>query len=359
MPDDRVITVFLDDGNTIDYKLRGLSEDEIPVWAEFCASVFSYKEHPPPPSYFERHYTKDPRRDASLVRVACTNTGQIISSCRVFPRTISAAGTNNINNNNNGNEPTMTTLEAGGIGEVCTDTNHRRRGLSKALLMDAMNIMTERGIPTSLLHSAPTYFPVYSGVGYTCTNTQWSVISVDRKRLESSNNNVRLAEFPTDTARLMKVHQEYSEKRFLGTIIRSEQYWNEYLANDLEGTIYVVVDEKDVIAGWVSLRPRGDRSQIRDFGCDRTLMDTSQVLSVLLYTAMASVDTDVVELQLPSVILNEVQASASQSSYVNWSTVIREDDLGWMYKTLQDGVADIPEAIDEQHPHLIWPADTF
>lgn len=341
MPD-KVVAVALDDGDTINYTVRGLSEDEIPAWAEFCASVFSYKEDPPPPCYFARHYANDPRRDAAMVRVACTEAGRIVSSCRVFQRTISAG---------NGE-----TVEAGGIGEVCTDTDHRRRGLSKLLLTDAMDMMADRGMQTSLLHSAPAFFPVYGGVGYTCTTSKWSVVSVN-KRLLASSDNVRMAAFPKDTARLMKVHQDYSEKRFLGTIVRSEQYWNEYLAKELEGTIYVVI-EKGVIAGWMSLRPRSGRYQIRDFGCDRTLVDTSQALSVLLSTAMACVEADVVEIQLPTAVVNEVRATPD-ASYINWSMVMNENDLGWMYKTLRDGAADIPGAVDGEHSHLIWPADTF
>lgn len=98
------------------YCLRGIVNDtEIERWAEFCASVFAYKANPPPASYFTRHYFNDPfARAPSLIRIA-VHEDAIVASCRVFARRISLTGGQ--------------TVIAGGIGEVCTSADHRRRGM--------------------------------------------------------------------------------------------------------------------------------------------------------------------------------------------------------------------------------------
>ena len=338
---DKVIQIVLQNGMTLKYTLRGLKDDEIHSWAQFCAIVFRDKDNPPPAVYFERHYYNDPRREARLVRVACTEDGNIVSSCRVFQKTISAGKGR--------------TLEAGGIGEVCTDVDHRKRGLSKYLLHNAIDIMKACGMQTSLLHSAPAFVSVYQrGGGYHCTTSHWSVVTIDCSLLRLSVN-VRMAEFPKDTARLMRIHYEYSETRFSGMVIRSEQYWNDYIAKELEGTLYVLVDN-DVIVGWLSVRHHSGRYQMRDFGCDHTMMETSQVLSALLPSAVGNVGSIV--LALPSAVLEEIQVSNLKS--LNWSEEKSEVDLGWMYKTLQEDALDMIDiSLDKESPHLIWPADSF
>jgi hypothetical protein len=117
-----------DDAEEQSYVLRGLKEREILQWASFCASIFAYKESPPPPDYFSRHYYNDPDRQSSFIRVAVSQKdNEIVASCRIFARKISTK---------NGSF-----LKAGGIGEVCTSPHHRKRGLSKELLQDCIRIM--------------------------------------------------------------------------------------------------------------------------------------------------------------------------------------------------------------------------
>ena len=106
--------------------------------------------------------------------------GEIVSSVRIFRRTLSAPGQ-------------YRTIEAGGIGEVCTSTNHQRRGLSKLLLKDALSIMStsskcdkENGMKCSLLHANPDFRPVYNKVGgYESVKSEWSVVPIQLKHLRN------------------------------------------------------------------------------------------------------------------------------------------------------------------------------
>lgn len=350
---EKTITVALQDETSVEYVMRGLNDDEIGTWAEFCASVFSYKANPPPASYFERHYYNDPNRQASFVRVMVTaDTSEIVSSCRVFVREIS------LGSDENGE---IKTAQAGGIGEVCTSEAHRKRGLSKLLLHNAIEIMKDRNnMQVSLLHASPEFFPVYQkGGGYSNTVSKWSVLSIQIDKLPTSDN-IRLAEFPRDTKRLQSLHQEYSESSFVGCIVRSEKYWNEYLSKELDGSLYVI-EKDDIIIAWMSLRNRGSRLQLREFGCDVgnfSVETFGQLLEKCLEdsfqdTAEGSGEGFTMDLHLPSFVAEPIMSS----EFVKGAPTA-EDDMGWMYLTLQDGGVDVVN-LNQTRPHLIWPSDSF
>jgi predicted GNAT family N-acyltransferase len=366
--------VQLEDETEVSYILRGLSESEIGPWAAFCASVFAYKANPPTFSYFESHYRNDPNREASLIRVAFSNN-QMVASVRVFLRSISD-GQGGI-------------FQAGGIGEVCTHSDHRRRGLSKFLLHDAIEIMkTKRhNLQVSLLHAAPEFFPVYEKAGgyVCCTTSRWSVVSIiqlveqqekQHARTWTPTNNdtsysVREAQFPDDTEHMQKLHQTYSERRFAGCIIRTKDYWNDYLSKELVGSLFVLEQSnnngKELVVAWLSIRSRGGRYQLREFGLDSNQVTATVALPLLLGRAMKQLEDNAndgvavssrFDLALPTAVLDEIRPD--KVSFVDWSTETLENDIGWMYKTLREGISGMDQVLKSKEiPHLIWPADSF
>ncbi|KAI2504655.1 hypothetical protein MHU86_9765 [Fragilaria crotonensis] len=320
-------SVAVEDGSIVEYTMRGLHEHEIGAWARFCASVFSYKPNPPPSSYFERHYRNDPLAEADLVRVILCNDGVIVSSCRIFQKEVSLG---------NG-----ATVAAGGIGEVCTSAAHRRRGLSKYLLHNAMDIMKLRRMDISFLHAAPEFFPVYErGGGYASTHSEWSVATLQLDQLIAAGTDslsmysTRLAEFPKDTKRLQLLHKEYSEQKFAGCIVRSEEYWNIYLSQELDGALHVLEDNSKGVVAWMSLRQRGDRFQMREFGCDTANCPVELALPHLVKTCLLDFNapsTTTIELHLPAFVLRSL--GSAHCKYVQG--VVEEEDLGWMYVPLR------------------------
>jgi len=341
------------------YTLRGVADDgEIKSWTEFCASVFAYKANPPPPSYFMRHFRNDPfARAPSLIRIV-VHEGAIVASCRVLRRPISLTGGK--------------TITAGGIGEVCTGAHHRRRGLAKELLQDAIQIMqADKEMKVSLLHAAPKFFPVYEKSGYSCTRSRWTEVTIETSTLLQSSivgstKVVRHARFPDDTPQFMKLHQAYSEQRFAGCIVRSEEYWNSYISEELQGSLWVLEDENKNedgrILGWLSIRQRGESFQLREFGC-RFVEQVPQTFETLLVHQVAVAEKEMASLQsfklnMPTQVLEEVQARQELANFVKSTT--NNDDLGWMYKALdgKDGSISMP-AISLSRPHLIWPSDSF
>ncbi|KAL7449501.1 hypothetical protein ACHAWC_001555 [Mediolabrus comicus] len=423
---------------TVTYHLRSLRQqsstnstttnnvnDDIQRWTKFCASVFSYKPSPPPPEYFARHFYNDPRCDASLVRVLihCPSSnngdddndeklnGEIVSSVRIFRRTLSTGGA--AANSSNSGDGGATTIEAGGIGEVCTSPNHQRRGLSKILLKDAINIMfTSRdntkshggdggGMSCSLLHANPEFRPVYNKIGgYKSVPSRWSLVPIQLNKLTTKVTDVdynstkryitRQAKFPNDVSQLQALHTEYSEKRFI-TIIRSTEYWNDYVSAELGDSLWVleeVVEEggaKDnKIIAWLAIRKRGDRYQLREFGVDRdhesSIVNlTAFALKTLLRVALqqagedAHVNSDkMVNLLLPSVVLSDIIQDSMKGetradgdcdyTFFDSKDIVEENDDGWMYVVFDRSAPNVLELTLRENdpvPHLIWPTDSF
>jgi hypothetical protein len=403
-PSTHIIT--LKDNSTTHYHLRGLlrqQQHDIQKWTQFCASVFAYKPSPPPPEYFARHFYNDPRCDASLVRVMihCPNaanddeaqkmTGEIVSSVRIFRRTLS------IGSSNSGGA----TIEAGGIGEVCTSPDHQRRGLSKILLKDAINIMStscdgvgDSGgmMSCSLLHANPEFRPVYNKVGgYECVPSKWSLVPIKLNKLvinsstdETNKWTTRQAIFPQDVSQLKALHTEYSEKRLI-TITRSTEYWTNYVSAELGESLWVLEDDASIVA-WLSIRKRGDRYQLREFGADRNKHSISNIISFalkrLLGVALQQIGEDVhvdsekkVSLLLPTFILSDMQQEKMNGannevgsnheddySLFDNDSVVEENDDGWMYVVFdksEPNVLELTMRAKDPVPHLIWPTDSF
>ena len=415
-------TITLPDGSTQTYHLRSLTEDDIQRWSEFCASVFSYKPNPPPASYFAKHYHNDPRRDASLIRVLihCPNntleerqSGEIVSSVRIFRRTLSAPG----------QYPKQET-EAGGIGEVCTSTNHQRRGLSKILLKDALNIMStsskseDNGMEYSLLHANPDFRPVYNKVGgYEGVKSEWSVVPIQLKHLSTINTfharsdgwALRQADllqdyYRQDIEQLHCIHQSYSEERFI-TVKRSKKYWQEYVSAELGETLWVLAHpdfddcEYTEVKAWMSIRKRGDRYQLREFGYDKHCFNKEYDISVsscfrhLLGVALEHAGEKVgadkeVQFVLPTFILSDIKEECNETgveeddeeeeeeeeeednsvvstpSFMNIKEATEENDNGWMYVNFNNdssrqSILELTTRESSPIPHLIWPTDSF
>lgn len=420
------------------YTLHSLQDDQdILKWSEFCASCFRDKKPVPPPSlYFLRHFFNDPWRDANLVFVMQyrathstssdnllrlqldhpqnNNDNVIVASTRVFLREISLGHSGK-------------TCWVGGIGEVCTDPSHRRRGLAKRLLHRAIEVMREykhdeRKLEYSLLHASPSLMKVYeTSANYRGVATHWNILTLQnnnsrhkqshiddnivpqRSDPSLSNNkhlSIRLASFPKDTAQLQRIHKEYSQDRFVGCIIRTRDYWNEYLSKEIGDSMFVLCsdDEQqhDKILSWMSIKVRSDtRIQLRDFGCCKNSCRTENismatVFSMLLHhilatdknvsclwssdtttsastttttaAAAAASSSSFLELAIPSPIYQELLESSSYSSsssltldsigsWLDQSIPVREEcDPGWMYKNLQGSLE--PE---QDHDGLLQP----
>jgi hypothetical protein len=107
---------------------------------------------------------------------------------------------------------------------------------------------------------------------------------------------------------------------------------------------------------WMSLRLRGERFQLREFGCDRSRIVTKTALSQLLHVCLRDCTYDtLVALHMPTFILEEMEETPV---FIQQGSIQEENDLGWMYLTLKPGGVDMVTT-SQTRPHLIWPSDSF
>lgn len=384
------------------YNPTTLTETEIIEWSEFCAKCFSYKANPPSSRYFQRHFYNDPRRDASLIHVMryeipkeddndnCLQRTEMVSSVRVFKRIVSLGRKGD-------------TLVAGGIGEVCTHISHQRKGLAKRLLQFALeNVQGNESLKMqiSMLHASPQLTKVYeSSAGYKSVVSHWSVLpfvllppllqqNEEWNSMKRSHHGayIRLAKFPQDTLAMQKIHEEYSQDRLVGCIIRTPEYWNDYLSKEIGDSLFVLMVEQTIVA-WMSIRSRSEnRFQLREYGIvnSTTLqqwnLTNTNVFSILFQRAIkqhlsdnessttnTNAHEETLELHLPTFVLKELQETCLKdhgSNTLQWidfrnPMIYSEDDHGWMYKLLNANQKNIFDIVEEGVSHLIWPSDSF
>jgi len=191
-------------------------------------------------------------------------------------------------------------------------------------------------------------------------------------------------------SQLQPLHTEYSEKRFI-TIIRSTEYWNDYVSAEVGDSLWVleeVVEEgggKDnKIISWLAIRKRGDRYQLREFGVDRDHESpivnlTAFALKTLLCVALQQAGEDVhdnsdkmVNLLLPSVVLSDIIQESMKGetradgdcdyTFFDAKDIVEENDDGWMYVVFDRSAPNVLELTLRENdpvPHLIWPTDSF
>ena len=276
----------------------------------------------------------------------------------------------------------------------------------------------------SFLHASPTYRGYYEKVGgYVSVRSEWSVVPVDVGRipppppdLKQEDDDffvVRRAEFPRDAKTLRRLHATYSEKRFV-TVVRSRMYWETYVSAELGDGLWVLVtpsssssssvsagntaddsddddggDEEgggggggggdDVVVAWMSVRERGGRYQLREFGLDRDRLTTTAAVRGLLGAALGRTGNGVISLLLPSFVLSEIKeertndiavvddedsssSSSSSASFIMIEDAMDENDDGWMYANFDESrpsLVDLITRAEGRIPHLIWPTDSF
>ena len=272
--------------------------------------------------------------------------------------------------------------------------------LSKLLLKDAIGIMSssfeeagEDGMSCSLLHASVDFRPVYSKVGgYESVRSEWSVVPVNLQRLTNKIRSddsgdegwhIRQARFPEDAIQLQRLHAKYSENRFI-TVVRSVQYWKEYVDAELGDTLWVMCgpaggDDSNNIMGWMSVRTRGDRYQLREFGMNTSSDEsalTSFVVQRLLGVTLDQVGEIIVSedkevsLLIPTFILSEMKQEIADGRcrgdgtlFLNIDEAMEENDDGWMYvnfdRSRTPSVLELTTRETDPIPHLIWPTDSF
>ena len=220
-------------------EFRALHPEELETWLDHVTSVFSGSRQ-----YFSNHWHNDPWQDAEGIRVA-VDKGTIVSTVRVFIRKIFLHG-----------EP----ITVGGIGEVSTRPDYRRRGIATQLLQDSIRFMESRDIVVSVLFGSQR---IYSIEGWEKVPRYYARQSFTADK--QSEWEVRPANFDdeVEVKRLSDLYNRYARK-FNGTVVRDEiTYWTKWVRTESPNAW--VAERDGNIEGYISVARREDGLSVKEF----------------------------------------------------------------------------------------------
>lgn len=192
--------------NENNYAVETLKPEDFDEWVNHCGSIFEVGA-----AYFRRHFVADPHKDYNSVFII-KGDGQIISTVRVFDRQVYIGG--NI-------------YKMGGIGEVSTNPEYRKRGLSGKILDVAVDYMKNNGFTISLLGTG--YFSHYAKHGFSQVNEYSKYVSGEAKYGEHDIRPLNPGNFHD-----MSVLYELYSKEMNFPIVRNKEYWKTWCAGEIK-----------------------------------------------------------------------------------------------------------------------------
>lgn len=250
-------------------------EEELVPWLDLCDACFRSSRE-----YFESHYTLDPDRDHTLIFIALDGD-KIVGSVRVFPRYISLPG--------------VGPQRIAGIGEVCTLTSHRGKGISSKLMNMAREESVKRGFSFSTLKSSAAGASMYRKLGYETIDLAvayetWQRSALDEAAISWQHPVKTLEErdfSPTGSAAFVPSLYAKCISSFAGPFIRSDEYWATWVAKQdkeahsaklavasesedgsVKAWLLVGFPKKGDVPDELKATPHSVRFKVMDFLCD-------------------------------------------------------------------------------------------
>merc|ERR1712087_949267 len=100
----------------------------------------------------------------------------------------------------------------------------------------------------------------------------------------------------------------------------------------------ISTDTRPLICAYMSIRKRGDKWQLQEFGLDHKSIQTIEAMKKLLPKSLKNQhemsNNEEIKFHLPTSILDEMQTMAPSCTFLDWERVNDEDDCGWFYKEI-------------------------
>lgn len=324
-------------------EFRALYPDELEAWLDHVSHVFSAGRQ-----YFSNHWHNDPWKDLEGIRIAL-DEGKIVSTVRVFIRKMYFQG-----------EP----ITVGGIGEVSTRSEYRKRGIATQLLKDSIQFMEDRGIAISMLHGGQR---IYSVEGWESVPRFYA-----KKTIQGNKTlqwNVRPVNFQDieEVEKLASIYDTYSRK-FNGTFVRDDMaYWTDWVQT--ESPQLWVAERDGIIDGYVSVRKRDRELSIKEFAVSDELFSQgreTELFEVLLSHIIVEMDEESLVVEYPAPIADGFNAPKVESYGSTMYRVILLDAFPLHFREeLPDDLPDFLHsqskdlAKDIKSHHIFWPTDGF
>lgn len=324
-------------------EFRALRPEELEAWLDHVTSVFTGGRQ-----YFSNHWHNDPWRDPEGIRIAVDN-GTIVSTVRVFIRKIFLHGA---------------PITMGGIGEVSTRPEYRRRGIATQLLKDSIRFMESRDIVVSVLFGSQR---IYSIEGWEKVPRYYAKQSFTANR--QSESEVRPANFgdEVEVKQLSDLYDRYARK-FNGTLVRDEiAYWTKWVRT--ESSNAWVAERDGNIEGYISVTPREDELSVKEFIVSETSFagdSGKQLLEDMLSHVIAQMDAESLEVVYPAPIADGFNAPAIEEQGSAMYRVIQPAVLSEKmtlpaFNSIPNLFHNQPEPLAQgiRSHHIFWYTDGF
>ena len=324
-------------------EFRALHPEELEAWLDHVTSVFTGGRQ-----YFSNHWHNDPWRDAEGIRVAVDN-GTIVSTVRVFIRKIFLHGT---------------PITVGGIGEVSTRPEYRRRGIATQLLKDSIRFMASRDIGVSLLFGSQKIYAIEG----------WEKVSRYYARqfftaAKQSEWEVRRANFDdaVEVTRIADLYDRYARK-FNGTLVRDEMaYWTKWVRT--ESSNAWVAERDGTLEGYISVIPREDEFGVKEFIASEGAFARDRgkhLFEGMLSHIIAQMDAESLEVVYPAPIADGFNAPAIEEQGSAMYRIVQLAALSEKMKlsafnSIPNLLHNQPEPLAQgiQSHHIFWYTDGF
>ncbi len=319
-------------------EFRALYPDELEKWLDHVTHVFSGGRQ-----YFSNHWHNDPWRDPEGIRIAIDN-GTIVSTVRVFIRKMFLHG-----------EP----VTVGGIGEVSTRPEYRRRGLATQLLKDSIRFMESRDIVISSLHGSQR---IYSVEGWEKVPRYYARQPFNARKQVAWE--VRPANFDdrSEVTCIAALYDRYARK-FNGTFVRDEMaYWTKWVRTESPNAW--VAERDGDIEGYVSVVRREDQLNVEEFGASKAAFAESRgkpLFEGMLSNIIAQMDADALEVVYPAPIADGFNASAIDEHGSTMYRINQPASLPNSYDSIPNLLHNQPASLAQgiRSHHIFWYTDGY
>ena len=324
-------------------EFRALYPDELEAWLDHVSHVFSAGRQ-----YFSNHWHNDPWKDFEGIRIALDD-GQIVSTVRVFIRKMYFQG-----------EP----ITVGGIGEVSTRSEYRKRGIATQLLKDSIQFMEDRGIAISMLHGSQR---IYAVEGWESVPRYYAKKTIHGSKTQQWN--IRPANFQDteEVEKLASIYDTYTRK-FNGTFVRDDMaYWTDWV--QIESPQAWTAEKDGKIDGYVSVRRRDGELGVKEFAVSEELFSQDREIELfegLLSHIIAEMDEESLVVEYPAPIADGFNAPKVESYGSTMYRVILLDAFPLHFR--EELTDDLPDFLHSQSGdlvqdirshHIFWPTDGF
>lgn len=319
-------------------EFRALNAEELEVWLDHVTDVFSGGRQ-----YFFNHWHNDPWRDPEGIRIAVDN-GKIVSTVRVFIRKMFLHG-----------EP----VTVGGIGEVSTRSEYRRRGLATQLLKDSIRFMESRDIVMSSLHGGQR---IYSVEGWEKVPRYYAKQPIAAKKQVAWD--VRPANFDdhAEVERIAALYDAYARK-FNGTFVRDDMaYWTKWVRTESPGAW--VAERDGEIEGYVSVVRREERLNVEEFCVSDPIFAADrgqQLFEELLSNVIAQMDAESLEVIYPAPIADGFNAPVIEERGSAMYRINQPDALPDTFDSIPNLLHNQLESLSQgiKSHHIFWYTDGY